>query len=131
MMMMRAEVIRGWGGEGGCGSVRRASDRHATETGSIPRCGKGFFYQSQLSVTSVRCALCAIAWINICAHVKQPVVHFRVRWIMETLEHPACTIRLDSATLSQLAFLEREKKKSNPNFAWEKSQWDNTIGKKT
>ena len=26
-----------------------------------------------------------------CTHVKDPVVHVRVRWIMETLEHPTCT----------------------------------------
>ena len=30
-------------GRGGCSSVGRASDRHVTDTGSIPRCGKGFF----------------------------------------------------------------------------------------
>ena len=30
--------------------------------------------------------------VNICAHVKDPVVHVRVRWIMETLKHPACTV---------------------------------------
>ena len=35
---------------------------------------------------------CAIASIYICAHVKNPVVHVRVRWIMETLKHPACTV---------------------------------------
>ena len=36
-----------------CGDVAqlvRASDRHAADAGSIPRCGKGFFSQSQLSV---------------------------------------------------------------------------------
>ena len=31
--------IAGWG----CSSVGRASERHAAEAGSIPRCGKGFF----------------------------------------------------------------------------------------
>ena len=35
-----------------------------------------------------RTPLCAVACINICAHVKDPVVHVRVRWIMETLKHP-------------------------------------------
>ena len=43
-----------------------------------------------------QCRLCysvctppsAIACIYICAHVKDPVVHVRVRWIMETLKHP-------------------------------------------
>ena len=34
----------------------------------------------------------AIACIHICAHVKDPVVHVRVRWIMETLKYPACTL---------------------------------------
>ena len=73
----------------------RASDRHAADAGSIPRCGKEFFSQGQRSVqtlTCVRTPPCAIACINICAHVKDPVVHVRVRWIMETLKHPACTI---------------------------------------
>ena len=35
---------------------------------------------------------CAIACIYICAHVKDPVVHVRVRWIMGTLKYPACTL---------------------------------------
>ena len=30
--------------------------------------------------------------IVICAHVKDPVDHVRVQWIMETLKHPACTV---------------------------------------
>ena len=37
----------------GCSSVGRASNRHAAEVGSIPRCGKGFFSQSQLSVQTL------------------------------------------------------------------------------
>ena len=40
----------------------------------------------------VRTPQCAIACINICAHVKDPVVHVRVRWIMATQAHPARTI---------------------------------------
>ena len=41
---------------GGCSSVGVASDRHATDAGSIPRCGKGFFSQSRLSgQTLLRC----------------------------------------------------------------------------
>ena len=35
---------------------------------------------------------CAITCINICANVKGPVDHVRVLWIMETLNHPACTV---------------------------------------
>ena len=34
----------------------------------------------------------AIACINMCAHAKDSVVHVRVRWIMETLKHPAYTV---------------------------------------
>ena len=37
------------------------------------------------------------------AHVKDPAVHVRVRWITKTRKHPACIVR--SATPLQLAFL--------------------------
>ena len=73
----------------------RASDRHAADAGSIPRCGKEFFFQSQRSVKTLLCVSvtpCSIACINICARVKDPVVHVRVRWIMETLKYPAWTV---------------------------------------
>ena len=33
-----------------------------------------------------------IAYTDICEHVKNPVVHVTVRWIMATLKHPACTV---------------------------------------
>ena len=91
LVKARIKPLNGWG----CSSLGRASDRHATDAGSIPRCGKGFFSQSQLSVqtlTCVRVPPCAIACIYISAHVKDLVVHVRVRWIMETLKHPACTV---------------------------------------
>ena len=48
-------------------------------------------FQCRLSY-GVRTPPCAIASIYICAHVKDPVVHVRVRCIMETLKHPACTV---------------------------------------
>ena len=48
-------------------------------------------FQCRLSY-DVRTPPCATACINICAHVKDPVVHVRLRWIMETLKHPACTV---------------------------------------
>ena len=78
----------------GCSSVGRVSDWHATEPRSVPQCSKGFFSQSAFSAGSygVHTPPCAIACINICAHVKDPVVHVRVRWIMETLKHPVCTV---------------------------------------
>ena len=34
----------------------------------------------------------AIARIYICVHVKDPVLHIRVRWITETLKHPTCIV---------------------------------------
>ena len=78
----------------GCSSVGRASDRHAADADSIPRCGKGFFSQCQLSVHTLLLMFvyppCAIACFNICVHVKDAVVHVRVRWIAETLKYPAC-----------------------------------------
>ena len=44
------------------------------------------------SLTVSRTPPCATACINICAHIKDLVVHVRVWWIMETLKHPACTV---------------------------------------
>ena len=80
----------------GCSSVGRASDWHAADTGLIPWCSKGFFFQSQLSVQTLLRAChtqpCAITCIDICVHIKDPVVHVRVQWIMETLKHQACTV---------------------------------------
>ena len=77
-----------------CSPVGTASDWHAADTGSTPLCGKGFFSESSFSADSLRCirtAPSAITRIKIYAHVKDPVVHVRLRWIMETLKHPACT----------------------------------------
>ena len=48
-------------------------------------------FQCRLSY-GVRIPPCATACINIYAHVKDPVVHVRVRWIMETLTHPAGSV---------------------------------------
>ena len=46
----------------------------------------------------------SIACINICAHVEDPVVQVRGRWIIETLKQPAHTVgwvaRLCSSRLS-------------------------------
>ena len=61
--------VTGWE----CNSLGRASNWHAADAGLIPRCGKGFFSQSQLSVQALlRCPYtpCAIAFINICEKVK-------------------------------------------------------------
>ena len=48
-------------------------------------------FQCRLSY-GVRTPPCAIACIYTCAHVKDPVVYVRVRWIMKTLKHPASTV---------------------------------------
>ena len=86
-----ATVRKGCGWE--CSAVGRAFDRHAADTGSIPRCGEGFFFRSQLSVqTLLRCPHTPVRnrlHLHLDAHVKDPVVHVRVRWIMETLNPPA------------------------------------------
>ena len=77
-----------------------------------------FFSRSQLSV-QIQC-------INICAHVKDPGVHVRVRCITETPQHPAFIVgwvaRLCRSWLSP--------GKSSPNFLWAESQWDYTVVKK-
>ena len=67
---------------------------------------------------------CAIACIYICAYVKDPVVHVRVWWIIETPKHPAYTIGW-VVWPSQLAF----PREGNPTFPWEKSHLDNTVVK--
>ena len=73
----------GWG----YSSVGRASDWHAADAGSITRCGKSTFSADSLTV-SVH-PPCAVACISICAHVKDPVVRVRVRWIVATQNIPS------------------------------------------
>ena len=41
---------------------------------------------------SVRTPSCVVVCIYICGHIKDPVVHVRIRWIMETLKQLACTV---------------------------------------
>ena len=48
-------------------------------------------FQCRLSY-SVCTPPCVIACIYTCAHIKDPIVQVRVRWIMETLKHPAYTL---------------------------------------
>ena len=107
----------------------RASDRHAADAGSIPLVRQGIFlldltFSSDSLTVSVQ-PLCAIGCTYICVHVKDPVVRVRVRWIMKTLTHPACTVgwvaRLYRSWLSP--------GEGNPNFPWEKSHWENVVVK--
>ena len=81
-------------------------------------------FQCRLSY-GVRTPPCAIACINICGHVKDPVVHVRVRCIMETLKHPACTVGWVAQLRCSWLFLGKATRISlgrNP-------KWDNTIEK--
>ena len=61
----------------------------------FPRAAKDFSsrvnFQCRLSY-GVRTPPCAITYINVCEQVKDPVVHVRIRWIMEILTHPARTL---------------------------------------
>ena len=107
----------GWG----CSSVGSASDSHTTEAGINYLMRQGIFLSvSNFSADSsydVSTPMCATASINICAHVKDSLVHVRVQWITETLKHPACTVCWDVRLLLQLVFLGE----SNSNFSWKKS----------
>ena len=78
----------------GCRSVGTASDWHANEIRFPGTARSSFLSESTFCADScgVRTPPCAITCINICAHVKDPTVHGRVRWIMETLKHPTCTL---------------------------------------
>ena len=46
-----------------------------------------------MGINGIRKPPRAIACIKICVHVNDSVVYARVWWIMETLKHPACTVR--------------------------------------
>ena len=85
-----------WGGD--VAQLVRALDHHAYDIDSIPWCSKGFFLpESTFSADSLAVSVhlpCAFACFFICVHVKDPVVLARVRWIMETLKHSACTVGL-------------------------------------
>ena len=76
----------------------RASDRYAADVGSNSPVRQGIFLpESTFSADCLTCVStppCAIACINICAHVKNSVVYVRVRWIKETLKRPACIVGL-------------------------------------
>ena len=88
----------------------------------FPRCGKRFLLQeSTFSAGSLTVSVHPRVQ-HLGAYVKDPVVHVRVRWILET-QTPSMHRTLGSATMSQLAF----SGKSTPNFPWEKSQRDNTV----
>ena len=98
---------------GGCGDVAQLVEH---QTGMpltqvrFPDAARVFSarvnFQCRLSY-GVHTPLCAVTCINTCAHLKDPGVHVRVWWIIETLKHPACIIGW-VARLSQLAFPEEK-----------------------
>ena len=114
-------------------SVDRASDRHAADAGSIPRCGKVFFSQSQFSVqTLLRCPYIPVcnptrgckSYLHLCARQRSRCpCHSSVDY--ENTKTPSMHPRLGSATLSLLAF----PGEGNPNFLWEKFHWNNKVVK--
>ena len=91
----------------------------------FPGAERNFSPPSQLSVQTLlgclRTPRVQSQAFYVCAHVEDPVVQVRVRRIMKTPKHPACTVgwvaRLWHSWLS-------------PNFSREKSQWDSTVVKK-
>ena len=123
--VMHLILRKGWE----CNSVGTALDQHATDTSLIPWCGKGIFSQwtFRCRLSYGACTLpCATAYIDICAHVKDTVVHVRSLVDYGSAKTPCMHHRLGNAILSQLSF----PRKSNPNFQWKKSKWDNRVAKK-
>ena len=79
-------------------------DWHSAD--SIPKYGKGFFSQSQLSLH------CLTVSEHLCmqSHAlirRRMLVHVRVQWIMEALKHPAYTVGWVAWICCSLLFLEK------------------------
>ena len=113
----------------GMSSVGRASDWHAADAGSIPRCHKGFFFffSQKLSVqTILRCAftppVCNRIYQRLCARWRSCNPYQSSLNYADT-KTSSMHRRLGSATLLRLAF----PRESDPNLPWEKSQWHNTV----
>ena len=125
---MYLTMVPVWSGWGWGDVVGRASDRHTADTVRFPVAVRDFSprvnFQCRLSY-GVGTLPCANACMYICGHVKDPVVHVRVRWIMETLKRPACTV----GWVARLCRSWPSPGEGNPNFPWEKSHRDNTVVK--
>ena len=98
---------------------------------STPRwsmCGKGFFFQCQLSVQILlRCPhipVCNRMHEQLCARWRSCGPCQRLVDYGHT-KTPSMNRRLESAILLQLAF----SGESKPNFTWEKFRWNNTVVK--
>ena len=89
--------LGGWGGGGVGGVAQLVEPRTGTLPTQVrfPSAARDFSprvnFQCRLFY-GVRKHPCATACTNICVHVKDLVVHARVRWIIETLKHPSCTV---------------------------------------
>ena len=120
----------GWGGGGEGGVAQLVEPRTGTLPTQVrfPSAARDFSprvnFQCRLFY-GVRKHPCATACTNICVHVKDLVVHARVRWIIETLKHPSCTVdwvaRLCRSWLSR--------RKVTRISHGKKSHWDNTVVK--
>ena len=92
----------------GCSSVGRTSDRHAADSCSIPRCGKGVFLQSHLSVqTLLRCPhtlVCNRMHLHRCARWRS-CSPWQSSMDYGNAKTPSMHCRLGSATLLQLLSL--------------------------
>ena len=87
------------GGEEGCVDVAHLVERRTSTPLTLvrfPGAARDFFFPESTFIADsptvsvhprVQCSC-----INICLHVKAPVVHVRVRWIMEILKHPVCIV---------------------------------------
>ena len=113
----------------GCSSVGKASDRRVADAASIPRCRKGFFSQSQLSVqTLFRCPYTPRVQSHAFTYMRTLKIGNPCQsWVdYGNTKIASMHRRLGRATLSQHAFPMENK----PNFPWGKSEWDNTVVKK-
>ena len=84
------------GHEGG-GVAQLVERRTGTPLSQVPCPGAAKDFSPRVNFQcglsdGVRTPPCSIAGINICVHVKNPLVHVSVRWIMESLKHPECTV---------------------------------------
>ena len=69
-----------------------------------------------------------ITCINICAHIKDCVLHVRVWWILKTLKHWACTVDCIARLWCSWFSLGKATPKYVRNPC-EKSQWDDDVVK--
>ena len=82
-------ATRGWD----VAQLVTASDRHATDVGSIPRCGKGFFSKSQLSVqTLLRVSVDPRVQSHTLTSERTLKTLKSMSESMESLKHQACTV---------------------------------------